>query len=651
MKALRLFLSFISIWIFSGQLLAGTFLPPDQAFQFKAQQNGNVIDVEWKVEHGYYLYENRMSSYIEMDEANIDLPLSFISKSELKMDKNFGEVPVFYDTAKAIIDITSITRDSPNKTVTIEYQGCAKDGLCYQPQTKTLDVIVIDNTTDVANANPDGSTNPAVVIPAIKAADPIPSFAVAAPQSATNTAIKPSAGPSAEVSEKPALEPAVTPAVETSVNELSSTGDISKFLEHASLLSTIGIFFLLGIGLSLTPCILPMVPILSGIIVGHGHNLTARHGILLSSAYVLGMATSYAFAGIIAATFGAQGNLQAYMQNPWVIVTFSLVFVALSLSMFGLYNLALPSRVQNALYNLSNKQKGGHLIGVFVMGALSALVVSPCVSAPLAGALVFISSTGDKLMGGLALFALGIGMGLPLIAIGAGGGKLVPKAGLWMNHVKHLFGVILLGVAIWLMSRIIPGEITLALWSVLLIAYGMHTGAFEPAAPGFARLGKAASFILVLYGCILMFGALTGGTDPLHPIKLSSQSASETVVPVKAPLFKRIKTKTELTTAINMAAQEHKTVMLDFYADWCTACIDMERKVFSQASVQWALKDFVLLQIDVTDNTADDKTVLDHFKLFGPPSMLFFKNNQQITEKSLQGEMLADEFINHVHGI
>jgi thiol:disulfide interchange protein DsbD len=370
---------------------------------------------------------------------------------------------------------------------------------------------------------------------------------------------------------------------------------------------------------------------------------------LLSSAYVLGMATSYAFAGIIAATFGAQGNLQAYMQNPWVISVFAGVFVALSLSMFGLYNLALPSKLQNALYNLSNKQKGGHFFGVFVMGALSALVVSPCVSAPLAGALVFISSTGDKLVGGLALFALGIGMGLPLIAIGAGGGKLVPKAGVWMNHVKHFFGVILLAVAIWLVSRIIPASVTIMLWAVLFIAYGIHNGALEPATGDIARLGKAASFLMLVYGTLLFIGAMSGGTDPLKPLQFTQGSSATATI--EKPLFTRIKNDAELTQAIALAKQQNKPVMLDFYADWCTACIDMEKNVFSKAETHAALAGFVVLQIDVTKNTKDDKAVLNRFNLFGPPSILFFKNGEQLKEKSLQGEMLMADFIKHVQSI
>lgn len=606
MLSRRIITLFITGLLLGNVAWAGKFLPPDEAFRYHAEQKGNTIHASWLVEHGYYLYESRIYAYIEGEEENTDLPVTFSTQSVTKLDKNFGEVQVFYDKADMDVDISSL---APNaQTVTIEYQGCSKDGLCYQPQIQTVDVTF---AADVAAATP---AQPAEV-------------AAAAPASASTT----------DKSSAPAD------------TDMQSTAGISRFLEHAGLLKTIGIFLLLGMGLSLTPCILPMVPILSGIIVGHGHSLTARQGIILSSAYVLGMATSYAAAGMVAATFGAQGNLQAYMQNPWVISVFSLVFVALSLSMFGFYNLALPSSLQNRLNDLTSKQKGGHFTSVYVMGALSALVVSPCVSAPLAGALVFISSTGDMLMGGLALFALGIGMGMPLIAIGAGGGKLVPRAGMWMDHVKHFFGVVLLAVAIWLLSRIIPATASMLMWALLLIVYGVHSGALEPAANGPARFGKAASFIVLLYGCLLLVGGLSGASDPLKPLGFVGQGTASAAE--EKMLFTRIRTSDELTAALEQAKAEGKPVMLDFYADWCTACIDMEKNVFSQPEGRAALAGFVLLQVDVTKNTKDDQAILNRFGLFGPPAMLFFRHGEPLPDKALQGELPLDAFVRHVGSI
>lgn len=589
-RLLNHFLPLLACWLLASLSFAGEFLPPDQAFSFSHDQQGNTLSLSWQIESGYYLYEQRISAFYETDTGVENLPLTFNSQSEIKHDKNFGEVPVFFHKAQASVALNSLPEGY--HSIQVEYQGCAKNGLCYQPQTREITLQPL--THAVSNA---------------------------APAEATKS---------------------------TRLADLNSTDSISSFLAGADFFTTVAIFLLLGIGLSLTPCILPMVPILSGIIVGQGESLTARRGIALSSAYVLGMAFTYAFAGVLAATFGAQGNLQLYMQNPWVISVFSLVFVALSLSMFGFYNLALPSNISNAIYSLSNKQQGGHLISVFVMGALSALVVSPCVSAPLAGALVFISSTGDKLMGATALFMLAIGMGLPLIAIGAGGGKLVPKAGAWMNQVKNLFGVILLGVAIWLLSRILPATVSMLLWAVLLIFYGVHSGALEPVASGKARLYKAASFTLLFYGCLLLIGAVTGGTDPLHPLQLvqqhETQSSQET-----ATLFTRVSANEELDNAIKAASAAGQPVMLDFYADWCTACLDMEKHVFSQASVQQALKPFVLLQVDVTHNSKEHQKILDRFGLFGPPSLIFFDTHgKEIQGKRIQGELPAEAFIDHI---
>ncbi|HEY9032522.1 MAG TPA: protein-disulfide reductase DsbD, partial [Pseudomonadales bacterium] len=353
------------VMVISWPAVAGDFLPPDQAFALTVQDS----KLHWQIADGYYLYRDRIHVVYQAGDRQQEVPLVFHSQSQLKQDKNFGEVAVFYQQLQASLDLASLAGELP-ASLQLEYQGCSANGLCYQPQIHDIPLAADMNAQTL---------------------------------------------PVAE--DKPLMQ------------DLQSTEGISRFLADAGLLTTVLVFLLLGIGLSLTPCILPMVPILSGIIVGQGEQLTVRRGLLLSSSYVLGMAVSYAAAGVLAATFGASGNLQMAMQNRWVLLCFALVFVALSLSMFGLYTLALPSRLQNALHRLSGRQQGGHDVSVLVMGALSALVVSPCVSAPLAGALVFISSTGDKLVGASALFMLAIGMGLPLIAIGAGGGKLVPRAG------------------------------------------------------------------------------------------------------------------------------------------------------------------------------------------------------------------------------
>lgn len=587
-----LFLTLCLLWLASPiSQAADKFLPADQAFIIQSVQQDGQLHVSWHIAEGYYLYEKRTHAFYSSNDQDIDLPMAFTEKSELKMDRNFGEVPVFFHNANAGIDVTSI----PATTVWIEYQGCAKNGLCYQPQLH--EVLLTPIATDS--------------------------------QASMATETRTSA-----------------------LSDLTSTDSINRFLASASLLSTIAIFFALGVGLSLTPCILPMVPILSGIIVGQGEKLTTRHGIALSSAYVLGMSVSYALAGMLAASFGAKGNLQLYMQNPWVISAFSLVFVALALSMFGLYTLSLPGRLQNALYQLSSKQQGGQLTGVFIMGALSALVVSPCVSAPLAGALVFISSTGNQLLGGSALFALGIGMGLPLIAIGAGGGRLVPKAGAWMNQVKIFFGVVLLAVALWLLSRIIPGHITLLLAGLLLMVYAIHSGALEPASGHLPRLRKAAGFILLLYGTLLFIGGIGGASHATAPLAFMQTSAATSVQNDSHALFRRISTREQLQQALSNAATSNQPVMLDIYADWCTACIDMERNVFSQLAVQQGLAGFTVLQLDITNNTAEQKHIMDQLNLFGPPSVLFFNaQGQELVNQRVQGELSSADFVQHLNQV
>ncbi len=603
-------LACLFIVVFASNAAYSTdFLPPDTAFKLTSQQQGKNLTLSWEIADGYYLYEDRISTFYKTNNSRQEIPLDYLTSSTIKNDRNFGEVPVFYN----VLETRMIVPNSATGSVWVEYQGCSKKGLCYQPQLREITLT---------------SAVPTPVTKAVTTAD-------------TTEDVRQKLTDSKEIRH------------EMSLSELNSNaGTISDFLAHTSFFTMVGIFLLLGIGLSFTPCILPMVPILSGIIVGQGDNLSVKRGVILSTTYVLGMSITYALAGVAAATFGAKGNLQMYMQNPWAISMFASIFVLLSLSMFGLYNLALPSIVQNKLFNLSNKQQGGHLSGVFIMGALSALVASPCVSAPLAGALVFISSTGDKLVGASALFALGIGMGLPLIAIGAGGGKLIPKAGLWMNQVKNFFGVILLGVAIWLLSRIIPGHVSLMLWAVLFIVYAVHSGSLEPANEGLSRSKKSLSFMLLLYGSLLFFGSISGGTDPFNPIDLSRFSQNKSIEGPDTTghnIFTRIETNEDLDQAIKQATANNKPVILDFYADWCTACIDMERKVFTQPAVEDALKDFIVLQADVTKNSENNQKMLDRFGLFGPPSIILFnREGIEKTEYRIQGELDANDFLTHL---
>jgi len=403
-------------------------------------------------------------------------------------------------------------------------------------------------------------------------------------------------------------------------------------------------FFVFGMLLSFTPCVLPMVPILSGIIVGHGHKLTRTHGRLLSGVYVLGMAITYALAGVAAGMSGAL--LSAALQNPWVLGAFATLFVALALSMFGFYELQLPTALQSRLAGASGRLHGGHYTGVFAMGALSALIVGPCVAAPLAGALLYISQSGNAVLGGGALFSMGLGMGVPLLVVGASAGTLLPKAGPWMETVKRFFGVMLLAVAIYLVSPVIPVVAHMLAWSALLIFTAIHLRALDPLPPsarGFARFSKGVGVIALVAGVVFLVGALSGGRDVLQP--LSGLRSSATGVGGAAPgvAFQRVASVAELDSQI--AAAAGKTVMLDFYADWCVSCKEMERYTFTDPGVQARLGGMVKIQVDVTAGTAEHRALLQRFRLFGPPGIVFFDGaGREIQGLRVIGYQPADKF-------
>jgi thiol:disulfide interchange protein DsbD len=396
-----------------------------------------------------------------------------------------------------------------------------------------------------------------------------------------------------------------------------------------------------------------MIPILSSIIVGHGEKITARRGFILSLVYVIAMALTYTVAGVFAGLFGE--NLQAAFQNAWILSAFAAVFVLLSLSMFGFYDLQMPAFIQSKLTDVSNRQKGGSLTGVAVMGFLSALIVGPCVAAPLAGALIYIGQTGDAVLGGLALFALSLGMGAPLIAIGTGAGKLLPTVGPWMDKIKAVFGVMLLAVAIWMLERILPGQVTLVLWAMLLILSSVYLRALDGLAveaTGWSRLWKGMGVMSLVYGVLLLIGAASGAKDPLQPLQnvFAAQSSGTALHGQHAELpFKPIKTVDDLDSQLAAAARQGSPVMVDFYADWCTSCKEMEKYTFARPEVQQALAGMLLLQADVTANDDADKALLKRFKLIGPPSILFFDaSGKERKELSLVGYKPADEFVQHV---
>ncbi len=432
---------------------------------------------------------------------------------------------------------------------------------------------------------------------------------------------------------------------------VSEQSQIAQTLKSRTLWLTMLSFFGFGLLLAFTPCIFPMIPILSGIIIGQGKGITVAHGFIISLSYVVASALTFTVFGILAGLFG--DNLQAIFQEPWVITSFSFVFILLALSMFGFYNLEVPASIQAKLTVFSNNQKHGSIVGAAVMGCLSTLIVGPCVAAPLAGALIYIGQTGDATLGGLALFALGMGMGAPLLLIGVSAGKLLPKVGPWMNVTKSVFGVGLLAVAIWLMERIVPVTVTMVLWALLLIIPAVYMSALDALpvdASGWRKLWKGTGLFMLTYGILMLVGVASGSKNILQPLQSLARPAS-----LSAPaelVFERVVSISALENRLTSAGNNGKWTMLDFYADWCISCKEMESFTFSDPKVQALLSNMVLVQADVTKNSLQDKELLSHFELIGPPAILFFSPNQK-EQKALRiiGYKNADDFLLHLKQI
>jgi thiol:disulfide interchange protein DsbD len=465
-------------------------------------------------------------------------------------------------------------------------------------------------------------------------------FALAAPGGGTATT-------ASSLDDDKASAPEAAAPAETDGGDASS---IEKTLKSGGLWVAIAAFFGFGLALSLTPCVFPMIPILSGIIAGQKH-VTHMGGFLLSLAYVLGMAITYAIVGVIAAQSGTL--LSNALQNPIALGIGAAIFVALALSMFGFYDLQLPNSLQSKLTETSNKLHGGHFTGVFGMGALSALIVGPCVAPPLAAALAYIAQTGDSLKGGLSLFFLALGMGIPLLAVGLSAGTLHLRAGAWMNGVKNFFGVAMLGVAIWLISPFLPSWMVMALWAALLIISAVYLHALDSLphqARGWQKFWKGVGVVLLISGVGLLLGALGGSRDILQPLTVYqgalAGSAGTPAAPAAQGLaFAKVKNGAELDSRLAEAKAAGKTVMLDFYADWCVSCKEMEKFTFSDARVQARLKDTLLLKADVTANTDDDKALLKRFGLFGPPGLIFWNAQGQQSDYKVIGYEPADKFL------
>ncbi len=566
-------------------------LPADEVFIPNAfAVDGNTIEFGIRLLPDYYLYKSKISVRSLNDNARagqLDLP-----KGKVKTDEWLGEQEVYFDEVFGKLAIARATPEAMDLDIELNYQGCKVDGICYLPVSKVLTVSL--------------------------------------PAATTTTDLSSIPDPSLPVSEQARL---------------------AQIITGSSIWVAAGLFFLAGLGLAFTPCVLPMVPILSGIIAGDGDNVSSMRGFTLALSYVMGMAIVYTGAGIAAAALGLQ--LQATFNQPWILVLFAGLFVFLALGMFGAYDLQMPSSIQSKLSGVSGNQKSGTMIGAFVMGALSSLIVTACVAPALIAALTVIAQTGDMLRGGSALFAMSLGMGAPLLAVGAAQGKLLPKAGGWMIAVKNAFGFMMLGLAIWMLSRILPGTLTMLLWAILIFMSGVFLGGLTTLTSESGakqKLGKGFGFLAIIYGVILLLGSLTGGSNPLQPLASVNVGSSTAVAEAEHELpFQRIKSVDDLDREIAAAASNGKTALLDFYADWCVSCKEMEAYTFVDADVQAALSNTVWLQADVTASDATDKVLLERFGVFGPPTIIFFgSDGEQRHGYEVVGYMKAPDFAKHV---
>ncbi|MFQ5635235.1 MAG: protein-disulfide reductase DsbD, partial [Gammaproteobacteria bacterium] len=560
-------------------------LPPEQAFRPLV----TVVDpfrlrVDWAIEDGYYLYRDSLAVTATGNAAAAGAPA--IPAGTTTWDEHFGETQVFYSAVAIDVPLSRSTPQAAMLPLRLEYQGCKTDSICYPPQHVEI----------------------AVDLPAASAAD--------RPRN-----IAPADG------------------------MVSEQDRLSDMILNGNLMAVLATFAGLGLLLAFTPCVLPMVPILSGIIAGQGQGVTTGKAFALSLTYVLGMALTYTAAG---AAFGAMGGqIQAALQKPWIIIGVAGLFVALAMSMFGYYELQVPAALQTRLSAVGNRQKTGTFLGTAIMGALSALIVTTCIAPPLVASMTVIARAGDVFRGALSLFALSIGMGIPLLIVGTSAGRLLPKAGPWMETIKGAFGFMMLGLAVWMLERILPGAVTMVLWAVLVFMAGIFLGAFQSlaaTATAAQKLRKGAGLLAALYGAALLLGALNGQYNPLQPLRFGA--------PVEAAAelrFKRIKSVADLEGELAQAAAAGRAVMLDFYADWCVSCKEMEHYTFTDATVRDQLREVLLLQADVTANDELDQALLRHFGIFGPPTIMFFDGlGRERTNYRVVGFMPADEFAEHV---
>ena len=600
----HIYMLMIGLFLSSSLIASNSFLKVNDAFVFEGveQVDNTSYRASWRIEPGYYLYQSKIN--VSINKAT-NLPISFISKAKIKADPYFGDVSVFYEKAKLTFELDKNVFSSSDG-ISISYQGCADAGLCYPPQTIVLPFSKVQNKRVEEIVNSKVSTQTDL------------------------TKIN---------SSKPALQ--------SSVNNPAT-----ELLDKASFLLILLGFFALGLGLSFTPCVLPMMPILAGIITRQGKGLTTKQGGLMAFSYVMGMSLSYSLAGVLVGLFGAEFNLQTKLQSPWVLIPMAGIFFLLALSMFGAFDIKLPSFISQKLNakqdKISNEQAPLTLIRYFnvaLMGAIAALVVSPCVTAPLAGVLLYISSTGDALLGAISLFVLSLGMGVPLILLGLGGGRLLPKSGVWMLEVKTFFALMLSAMGIYLLARILPENIILILITILVLFYSIHLINFIRDKPnsGLKNLFISLIILSLIYVFSLFISVLAGQVTPLKPLSfLVTKQIS--MNEQRDQKHESIFTRFESVEAMNQAilANEHVPYMIDLYADWCASCQELEEKVFANEQILNFKSKVKFYQLDITKNLNEHTQFMQANNLFGPPSMLFYNGSQTEVER-FQGEPSVED--------
>ncbi|WP_321315884.1 protein-disulfide reductase DsbD [Halarcobacter sp.] len=552
-----------------------SFLEPEEAFKTSFEKQEDKLVFKLKLGKDIYLYDDKLKFFITKPEK-IDIRKDLIVPEAKPYE--IWQIHTKDLNIEIPYDLLKQKSSSSTFEVQIDFQGCSKQGLCYAPMSETITVDLNESGKDVEKLD---SSN-------------------------EQTA--------------------------TSQNE---TDIIAGTLKDGNVLLVLATFFGFGLLLSLTPCVFPMIPILSSIIVkaGDSGNLTASKGFFLSLVYVLSMAVAYTIAGVLAGLFGA--NLQVALQNPYVLVAFAAIFVALAFSMFGYFKLELPQSLQNKINKTTDGKENQGVVGIAIMGFLSALIVGPCVAPPLAGALVYIGQTGDAILGGAALFVMSIGMGAPLLLIGLGAGKYMPKPGGWMESVTKIFGIVMLAVAVWMLDRVLDPSIIMYLWALLLIGTAVYLKIFEHI------LARILTIVILIYGVLVFVGAVSGATNVLKPLdKFTSGVAavkSETLPVVY------VKNNIEIDAAVKASS---KPVMLDFYATWCISCKELEEITFKDPRVIAKLKEFTLVKADVTENNADDKAMQKRFGVVGPPALIFWdKDNNEIKAAQIVGYKNPDDFL------